>query len=233
MENTGGLKVKWKIRVVTGPEAARLDARQAAAIRELLIWATQQQRRLTPAEPVPVAFTGRTSTLYLQDPAASLRRQLRGVRGETPRRAGSSPRTTGTSSPAAWTSKHRGHGTEYEQFPDIGIPRDGGLADLLTEAPHPCPGSLPSSARTSNGPAGTPSTRSSWKNSSPPPGCPLFATDEPIDVAGDQRHHRPGPPGQAGRRRMVPAADQGKSLARACASTPWPDGTSAPPPTGT
>ncbi len=35
----GGLKVRWKIRVVTGPEAARLDARQAEAIRELLSWA--------------------------------------------------------------------------------------------------------------------------------------------------------------------------------------------------
>jgi hypothetical protein len=45
MESTGGLKVKWKIRVATGPEAARLDARQAAAIRELLLWATQQQHR--------------------------------------------------------------------------------------------------------------------------------------------------------------------------------------------
>ena len=45
MENAGGLKVKWKIRVATGPEAARLDARQAAAIRELLIWATQHQDR--------------------------------------------------------------------------------------------------------------------------------------------------------------------------------------------
>jgi hypothetical protein len=44
MESTGGLKVKWKIRVATGPEAARLDARQAAAIRELLIWATQHRR---------------------------------------------------------------------------------------------------------------------------------------------------------------------------------------------
>jgi hypothetical protein len=43
--NVGGLKVKWKIRVVTGPEAARLDARQTRAIRELLQWATQHQRR--------------------------------------------------------------------------------------------------------------------------------------------------------------------------------------------
>jgi hypothetical protein len=41
----GGLKVRWKIRVVTGPEAARADARQAEAIRELLAWARQQQTR--------------------------------------------------------------------------------------------------------------------------------------------------------------------------------------------
>ena len=30
-----------------------------------------------PGEPVPVAFVGRTSTLELQDPVASLRRQVR------------------------------------------------------------------------------------------------------------------------------------------------------------
>ncbi len=34
-----------------------------------------------PAEPVPVAFIGRTSTLTLQDPRASLNRQLRAARG--------------------------------------------------------------------------------------------------------------------------------------------------------
>ena len=35
-----------------------------------------------PAEPVPVAFLGRTSTLLLQDPAASLRRQAREVQAK-------------------------------------------------------------------------------------------------------------------------------------------------------
>ena len=45
----GGLKVRWKIRVVTGPEAARLDARQAEAIKELLPWARQHPApQLTP-----------------------------------------------------------------------------------------------------------------------------------------------------------------------------------------
>lgn len=40
----GGLKVRWKVRVVTGPQAARYDARQNEAIRELLQWARQQNR---------------------------------------------------------------------------------------------------------------------------------------------------------------------------------------------
>ena len=138
MENTGGLKVKWKIRVVTGPDAAAVDARQAEAIREILQWATpaQHPQHDRPAEPVPVAFLGRTSTLVMQDPAASLRRQVREVQAKLP--------------PgwfiAAWfwdiesgglDIEQRGHGTAHEQFPDIGIPRDGGLADLLAEAAVP------------------------------------------------------------------------------------------------
>jgi len=41
----GGLKVRWKIRVATGTEADRWDARQADAIKELLTWASQHQRR--------------------------------------------------------------------------------------------------------------------------------------------------------------------------------------------
>jgi hypothetical protein len=39
----GGLKVRWKIRVVAGPAAARYDARLNQAITELLQWATQHQ----------------------------------------------------------------------------------------------------------------------------------------------------------------------------------------------
>ena len=37
-ETPGGMKVRWKIRVANGPEAARLNARQADAIREALTW---------------------------------------------------------------------------------------------------------------------------------------------------------------------------------------------------
>jgi hypothetical protein len=48
MENTGGLKIKWSVRVVTGPDAAKVDARQAEAIREILQWA-QRHHRIPPA----------------------------------------------------------------------------------------------------------------------------------------------------------------------------------------
>jgi hypothetical protein len=85
-----------------------------------------------PAEPVPVAFLGRTSTLLLQDPAASLRRQAREVQAKLP--------------PgwfiAAWfwdiesgglDIEQRGHGTAHQAV-DVGLPRDGGLAALLAEA---------------------------------------------------------------------------------------------------
>ena len=39
-----------------------------------------------PGEPVPVAFVGRTSTLELQDPVASLRRQVRSSQAALPAR---------------------------------------------------------------------------------------------------------------------------------------------------
>ena len=44
MENTGGLKVKWTVRVVDGPDAAQVDARQAEAIKEILQWAHRHHR---------------------------------------------------------------------------------------------------------------------------------------------------------------------------------------------
>jgi hypothetical protein len=40
----GGMKVRVKIRVLTGEPAARADARQAEAIRELLQWARHHRQ---------------------------------------------------------------------------------------------------------------------------------------------------------------------------------------------
>jgi hypothetical protein len=44
-ERPGGLKVRFKIRIETGRKARELDIRQAAVIRELLIWAHQHRTR--------------------------------------------------------------------------------------------------------------------------------------------------------------------------------------------
>src|SRR5690242_21447502 len=87
--------------------------------------------------PVPVAFLGRTSTLVMQDPVQSLNRQLREVQAKLP--------------PGWFIAAHywdiesggmdldqRGHGTAHERV-SVGIPRDGGMADLLAEAARPEP----------------------------------------------------------------------------------------------
>ncbi len=126
------------------PTPMRLAARMAAPVT---------------AEPVPVAFVGRTSTLALQDPRASLRRQLRSAQEWLP---------PGWFLAAVYWDiesggidlEHRSQGDAYKHFTDAGLPRDGGMADLLAEAAAPArPGSPPWSAKTSNDPAATCSTR--------------------------------------------------------------------------
>jgi hypothetical protein len=47
-ERPAGLKVRYKIRIQTGPKARDLDEAQAEIIRELLEWARQYRAR--PAE---------------------------------------------------------------------------------------------------------------------------------------------------------------------------------------
>jgi hypothetical protein len=41
----GGLKVRWKIRIATGPEATRWDQKQTEAIKEILAWLAQHPSR--------------------------------------------------------------------------------------------------------------------------------------------------------------------------------------------
>jgi site-specific DNA recombinase len=91
-----------------------------------------------PAELFPVAVLARTCTLELQDPRASLRRQIR---------------TCKVWLPAGWfiaavywdiesgalNLEARSQGDAYRAFAGAGIPRDGGLADLLTVAKAPAP----------------------------------------------------------------------------------------------
>src|SRR6201996_9803774 len=82
-----------------------------------------------PGQTVPVAFIGRTSTL-MQDPVASLRRQVRKSQAWLP--------------PGfrivAWywdvesgglDLEQRSQGSNWQAAAGAGIPRDGGMADLL------------------------------------------------------------------------------------------------------
>ena len=43
-ERPGGMKVRFKIRVETGKKAAALNAQQAEAIKELLLWVRQHRQ---------------------------------------------------------------------------------------------------------------------------------------------------------------------------------------------
>ncbi len=42
-ERPGGMKVRFKIRIETGKKAAAINAQQAQAIKELLLWARQHK----------------------------------------------------------------------------------------------------------------------------------------------------------------------------------------------
>jgi hypothetical protein len=92
-----------------------------------------------PGQPIPVAFTGRTSTLALQDPVASMRRQVRECEAKLPAGMFLAAYYWDIES-GGLDIDARGHGTGHEQFTaQIGIPRDGGMADLLREAASPAP----------------------------------------------------------------------------------------------
>ncbi|MGH3273743.1 MAG: recombinase family protein, partial [Streptosporangiaceae bacterium] len=136
-----------------------------------------------PAEPVPVAFVGRTSTLALQDPVASLRRQVRESEGKLPPGWFIAAYYWDIES-GGLDIEDRGHGTEYQQFPGIGIPRDGGLADLLAEAASPVPRFAAVICEDIERSGRDTFNALKLEKQLSAAGIPLFATDEPIDVAG-------------------------------------------------
>jgi DNA invertase Pin-like site-specific DNA recombinase len=135
------------------------------------------------AEPVPVAFTGRTSTLVLQDPAASLRRQVRECQAKLPPGWYIAAYYWDIES-GGLAIDQRGHGTAHEQFTGIGIPRDGGLADLLTEAASPMPRFAAVICEDIERSGRDTYYALQLEKQLTLAGIPLFATDEPIDVAG-------------------------------------------------
>jgi hypothetical protein len=48
-ERPDGLKIRFKVRIVSGKAAAAIDAAQAQAIRELLSWVRQQRMQQPPS----------------------------------------------------------------------------------------------------------------------------------------------------------------------------------------
>jgi hypothetical protein len=135
-----------------------------------------------PAEPVPVAFLGRTSTLLLQDPAASLRRQAREVQEKLPPGWFISTWFWDIES-GGLDIEQRGHGDAHQQV-DVGLPRDGGLAALLAEAADPAPRFAAVMCEDIERSGRDTFNALKLERQLGDAGIPLFATDEPINVEG-------------------------------------------------
>jgi len=138
---------------------------------------------LTAAEPVPVAIAARTSTLGLQDPVASVRRQIRACQAWLPPGWFIAAVYSDVES-GATDLEQRSRTDSWKVLTQAGLPRDGGMADLLREAASPSPRfavvvceDIERSAR---------DTFNSLKLEKElgRHGIPLFATDEPADIAG-------------------------------------------------
>jgi len=140
-------------------------------------------RALTAAEPVPVAIAARTSTLLLQDPVASVRRQIRSCEAWLPPGWFIAAVYSDVESGATDLDK-RSRTDSWKVLTDAGLPRDGGMADLLKEAASPSPRfavvvceDIERSARDTFNALKLEKELTSH-------GIPLFATDEPADIAG-------------------------------------------------
>jgi len=136
-----------------------------------------------PAEPVPVAFLGRTSTLEMQDPVASLRRQVRSCQAWLP---------PGFHLVAYYWDiesggldlEARSQGSGYQAFTGAGIPRDGGMADLLAEAASPAPKFAAIICEDIERSGRDTFNALKLEKKLSRNGIPLFATDEPAQIEG-------------------------------------------------
>jgi hypothetical protein len=77
----------------------------------------------------------------------------------------------------------RGHGTAHEQL-SVGIPRDGGMADLLAEAVGPAPRFAAVMCEDIERSGRDTFNALKLEKQLAEAGIPLFATDEPIDIGG-------------------------------------------------
>jgi DNA invertase Pin-like site-specific DNA recombinase len=138
---------------------------------------------LAAIEPVPVAVLARTSTLGLQDPVASVRRQLRSCEAWLPIGWFIAAVYSDVES-GATDLEARSRTESWRVLTEAGLPRDGGMADLLAQAARPdCPFAVVVCEDIERSARDTFNALKLEKELSRQ-GIPLFATDEPADIAG-------------------------------------------------
>jgi site-specific DNA recombinase len=135
------------------------------------------------AEPVPVAVLARTSTRVLQDPFASLSRQIRNCRAWLPAGWYVAGYYWDIES-GALDLEDRSQGDAHRAYADAGIPRDGGLADLLAEAKAPLPRFAAVICEDIERSARDTFNALKLEKELSRHGIPLFATDEPASIEG-------------------------------------------------
>jgi DNA invertase Pin-like site-specific DNA recombinase len=135
----------------------------------------------TAAEPVPVAILARTSTRMLQDPYASLSRQVRACQAWLPPGWYVAGYYWDIES-GSLDLEDRSQGEAYRQFVAAGIPRDGGMADLLTEAQSPLPRFAAVVCEDIERSARDTFNALKLEKKLSRQGIPLFATDEPASI---------------------------------------------------
>ena len=134
-----------------------------------------------PAAPVPVAVLARTSTLYLQDPLASLQRQYRSCEEWLPYGWYVAAFYWDVES-GAIDIEERSRTASFEQFTAAGLPRDGGMADLLEEAAAPEPRFAAVVCEDIERSGRDTFNALKLERELQDMGVPLFATDEPASV---------------------------------------------------
>jgi site-specific DNA recombinase len=134
-----------------------------------------------PAAPVPVAVLARTSTLYLQDPLASLQRQYRSCEEWLPPGWYVAGFYWDVES-GAIDIEDRSQTTSHEQFTAAGLPRDGGMAELLEEAAAPEPRFAAVVCEDIERSGRDTFNALKLERELQDMGVPLFATDEPASV---------------------------------------------------
>jgi site-specific DNA recombinase len=135
------------------------------------------------AEPVGVAVLTRTSTLELQDPVASWRRQVRAASEWLPPGWYVAGIFSDVES-GGIDLEDRSQGEAYKVLTDAGCPRDGGVADLLAEAASPEPRFSVVVVEDIERAARDTFNSLKLERDLSAHGIPLFATDEPADIGG-------------------------------------------------